>query len=502
MTSRQSRSSLGFVADATTSRLSDGSIIVNASTLTATNLQPSTTMKTDASRNIVSADLFLSDIKDYIPPAGVQVFNPLTSTLNADGKNIENVGDLQTTLVNGRGVLYNQSIANLNMANFNINNVNNINAQTINSKTPLYNPSVSSLNMGGFNITNSPTIDSLTQKTQYITANEEFKETQFTGGILINGNITNATDLIFTNGTSINGLEADLNISVPGIGAILTDNNLISTGNITCDTINADNINIPAITTLQTKTQNITAVANNTIFTGIAEVKSDFKVNGISTLVGGLSANQKITLTKNVLEIQEDGVYPNSIEIGNLATTGYAFPRTNGGTTGQELRLGAGNVLGWYSPSTYIRFNRNTTLGSVTLSTSPINTRISIFPVLIAESTSPINVFTTTVAGARYNSTNLRKAFQVSFTCAAYIINNPNNGTYDFRIIHRKIGPPVVEAVLSVIKIVMTVNTVITISLQAVGFDLLTNDVIDVSIESTVANSVRLDSQQVSIIAH
>jgi hypothetical protein len=379
--------------------------------------------------------------------------------------------------------------------------VNNINAQTINSKVPLYNPSTSALNMGGFNITNSPTIDSLTQKTQYITANEEFKETQFSGGILLNGNISNVGEIQFTNGALINGVEADLNISIPGIGSILTANNLISTANITCDTITADNINIPAITTLQTKTQNITAVANNTIFAGIAEVKSDFKVNGISTLVGGVTSNQKITLTKNVLEIKEDGVYPNSIEIGNLATTGYALPRTSGGT-GQELRLGAGNVLGWYSPSTYIRFNRNTTLGSVTLSTSPINTRISIFPVLIAESTSPINVFTTTTAGARYNSADPRKAFQVSFTCVAYITNNPNNGTYDFRIIHRKIGPPVVEAVLSVIKIVMTVNTVITISLQAVGFDLLTNDVIDVSIESTVANNVRLDSQQVSIIVH
>ena len=93
MTSRQSRSSLGFVADATTVRLSDGSIIVNASTLTATNLQPSTTMKTDASRNIVSADLFLSDIKDYVPPAGSQVFNPLTEDLDADGKDIINIGN-------------------------------------------------------------------------------------------------------------------------------------------------------------------------------------------------------------------------------------------------------------------------------------------------------------------------------------------------------------------------------------------------------------------------
>jgi hypothetical protein len=501
MTSRQARSSLGFVADATTIRLSDGSISVNANSLTASNLQPSTTMKTDASRNIVSADLFLSDIKDYVPPAGSQVFNPMTSDLDADGKDIINVGNLETTLINSRGVLYNQSIANLNMANFNINNTNNINLQTINSKTPLYNPSTTNLDMGNFNINNNPQITSLTQKTQFITANEEFKEVQFTGGVLVNGNISNTSDILFENGASINGVETDLSISVPGIGAITTDNNLISTGNITCNTITADNVNIPAISTLQTKTQNIIAVANNTTFTGIAEVKSDFKVNGISTLVGGITANQKITLTKNVLEIQEDNVYTKAIEVGDLLTTGYSFPRTNG-ATGQELRLGTGNALGWYSPSTYIRFNRNTTLGTVTLLTSPIATRISIFPGLITESTSVINVFTTTVAGARYNSADPRKAFQVSFNALAYITNNPANGNYDFRIIHRKFGPPVVEAVLAVVRIMMATNDKYTISLQAVGFDLLINDVIDVSIEGSVASTIKLDSQQVSIIAH
>ena len=242
MTSRQSRSSLGFVADATTVRLSDGSIIVNASSLTATNLQPSTTMKTDASRNIVSADLFLSDIKDYVPPAGSQVFNPLTEDLDADGKDIINIGNLETTLVNNKNILYNQSIANLNMANFNINNVNNINAQTINSKTPLYNPSTSALNMGGFNITNSPTITPLTQKTQFITADETYGETQFSGGVLVNGNITNASDILFENGASIDGSEADLSISVPGIGAITMGNNLISTANITGANITATGV--------------------------------------------------------------------------------------------------------------------------------------------------------------------------------------------------------------------------------------------------------------------
>ena len=106
----------------------------------------------------------------------------------------------------------------------------------------LANPLTENLDMDGFNIDNNPQITSLEQKTQFITSNQEYKETQFSGGILLNGNITNASDVIFENGASINGGETDLSISVPGIGSILMNNNLLSTANITGANISTNGV--------------------------------------------------------------------------------------------------------------------------------------------------------------------------------------------------------------------------------------------------------------------
>jgi hypothetical protein len=504
MTNRQSRSLLGFVADATTIRLSDGSINVNANTLTSSNLLPSMTVKTDESRNIISADLFLSDIKDYVPPPGGSVFNPLQEDLDAN--------------------------------DFKINNCTNI--------------------------------ETLEQKTQYIIADEKFTETQFSGGILVNGVISQPTEILFPNGVTLSGINTNLEVN----GVISSVSNISTTSDMFCSTINADNINIPDIKDLQTKTQyqtvntnlnstifngianasltlsigdaqpnlpgynlpisrplapgytmitppatgntllfqlaadplkiqNITAVLNNTTVTGLLNITSDLKVDGISTLVGGLNVNQKITLTKNIIEIQEDGVYTQAIAIGNLATTGYAFPRTNAGIPYGELRLGADNVFKWYSSSTSIFFNRNTVLGSVTQLTSPINTRISIFPLLIGEASSPSSVFTQTASGALYNNINQRTAFSMSYTCMAQIITNPANNTCIFRLIHRRIGSPA-ESVISAYRILIKKDIQHNISIHAVGFDMVQGDILDVSIEGNVLSTIQLDSQQVSIIAH
>lgn len=106
----------------------------------------------------------------------------------------------------------------------------------------LANPLTENLDMDGFNIDNNPQITSLEQKTQFITSNQEYKETQFSGGILLNGNITNASDVIFENGASVNGVETDLSISVPGIGSILMNNNLLSTANITGANISTNGV--------------------------------------------------------------------------------------------------------------------------------------------------------------------------------------------------------------------------------------------------------------------
>ena len=449
MTSRQSRSSLGFIADATTSRLLDGSIIVNASTLTATNLQPSTTLKTDESRNIISSDLYLSDIKDYVPPGG-NIFNPLTEDIDANGKDILNVGNLETTLVNNRGILYNPSVVNLNM--------------------------------GGFNISNTPTITTLQDKTQYQSINTSLNSTIFNG--IVNPTLTLSIG---------NAQPGQTGYNLPTARPLIAGYVMVtpaSSGNTLSFQVASD----PA------KVINLTASAGQSTFSGILNVGSDLKVNGVSNLVGGITANQKITLTKNIIEIQEDNVQTEAITIGNILTTGYSFPRATNSTAGQELRLQSNNKLGWYSPSTYIHFNRNLTLGSVTLLTSPTATRISIFPLLLTESTSPFPVFTTTASGALYTPTESRKAFQMSYNTMATIATNPAGGEYVFRLILRKAGP--VEAVLSAFRLQMNKDQQYTISLQSVGFDIVQNDVLDVSIEGSLASTIQLDSQQVSIIAH
>ena len=437
MTSRQSRSSLGYIADATTNRLLDGSIIVNASTLTATNLQPSTTLKTDESRNIVTADLFLSDIKDYVPPPEGGVFNPLTENLNADGKDIINVGNLSTTLINNRNILYNASISNLNMANFNINNVDNLNTTTINNLTPayntplidldmnnknienvgnlettlinsrgiLYNTSIANLNMGGFNINNSPTITTLQGKTAFITTNPEFNETVFNGPVLLNGTVSNANEILFNNGSSISSNTQDLTLYSQF--NIATDSNFNSTAQITCNTLNADNISVPAITTLQTKTQNLTASTGQATFSGILNVNSELKVNSLSTLVGGILSNQKITLTKNIIEIQEDGVYSQAITIGNLATTGYALPRTTNSIAGSDLRLLSDGNLSFHAPGSIRAYRVDTVPDFNTLTFASANVFVNFSGYLTTQQITN-NAFTWQATGARYEGTVTR----------------------------------------------------------------------------------------------
>ena len=116
------RSGLGTSFNPSALAVSNGTLAIEGETVTTINLLANSTLKTNGDRHIISANLFKSDIKDL----GDILTNPLTNSLDADGKDIIDVGNISTTLINGRSVLYNQSIANLNMANFNINNVNNI----------------------------------------------------------------------------------------------------------------------------------------------------------------------------------------------------------------------------------------------------------------------------------------------------------------------------------------------------------------------------------------
>ena len=141
----------------------------------------------------------------------------------------------------------------INLDNQDIVGVNNLETKTINGGVLLTNPVSSTLDMAGNNIDNNPQLDNLQDKTQYISVVAESTETQFAGGILVNGDITNPYVIRFSNGSFIDGLEtADLNISVAGIGKITTDNPIETTSDLQCDNLTAmSSISAPQITTLQ-----------------------------------------------------------------------------------------------------------------------------------------------------------------------------------------------------------------------------------------------------------
>lgn len=223
------RSILGSVNNSTSLSLINGTVDIVANSLSSTSLFSNTTVKTDSTGALISADLNKIDIKDL----GYVLTNPLTETLDADGKDIINVGNLETTLINNRGVLYNQSIENLNMSNFNVNNVNNLNTQTINSKTPMYNPAVANLDMKNFSIINEPTLTQLQNKTVNIGVNQ-FNETSFGTAITLSGNDINETSILrFVNGSVMDGgSTADLSLQVPGAGKIISDSIFETTGDV------------------------------------------------------------------------------------------------------------------------------------------------------------------------------------------------------------------------------------------------------------------------------
>jgi len=362
------RSSLGFIADATTIRLTDGSTNIIGNTITATNLQPSTTLKTDSARNIISANLFLSDIKDYVPPGG-EVFNPLTETLDADNKDIINVNNLGTTLINNKVVLYNPSVSNLNMANFNINSVNNLNFSTINSKIPMYNPAIASLDMKGLDIINAVPITQLQDRTQFITSIPISNWTVISSDLILNNNNIGSVNNINTStintktpmyNPSISSIDMkEFNIS--NLNELLFKNNaaIIASGtdlklSSSLD-YNFNNIlNNPQITTLQGQTQYQSTTPLVTNFSGT--LQSDTRINAPTLRIGsGANAFLMPTIkplsnqylsgdgTNAIWKIIEQGTYSQIARQIN-ETVGYSFTanvlRTAtalGGTTNQAF---------------------------------------------------------------------------------------------------------------------------------------------------------------------
>lgn len=217
--------------------------------------------------------------------------------MNSNGFTKRNlfIGDVKITedLVCGDMVCEEMTLTgNINLDDQDIVGVNNIETKTINGGAPMVSPATGDLDMFGYAINNNPQLDNLGDKTQYISVVAESSETQFAGSILVNGEISNPNLVRFTNDSVINGSETDLTISVAGIGKITTDNIIETTSDLKCDNLTAvTSISAPQITTLQNKTQYLSASANVSTFTG--DIKATNVINGALTIgVGNAQPNQ------------------------------------------------------------------------------------------------------------------------------------------------------------------------------------------------------------------
>lgn len=388
-------------------------------------------------------------------------YQTTTEDLDMNAKNIENVSNLEVTTINNRGVLYTPSIVNLNMNNFNINNVGNINATTLNSKTPFYQTTTVDLDMNNNAINNVSIINFPTG--QYISGQDGSAVNLYTeGDITLACSQVVIGDNIATNYTLPTVRGADNSIMTLGTdGASSWSNTLVNqvgtnSSNITTlqNKTQYQTVNVPAQTTIFTgivnastsfsignaqpnqtgyvlpparpltagyvmvtpassgntlqfqvaadasKIQNLTASTGQSTFTGILNVGSDLKVNGVSTLVGGITSNTKITLTKNIIEIQEDNVQTQAITIGNLLTTGYALPRTTNGIAGSDLRLLSDGNLSFYSPGSIRAYRVDTVPDATTLTFNFANTLVNLSGSLSTQNI--VGDFSWQATGAQY----------------------------------------------------------------------------------------------------
>ena len=250
--------------------------------------------------------------------------------MNSNGFTKRNlfIGDVKITedLVCGDMICEEMTLTgNINLDDQDIVGVNNIETKTINGSTPMLNPATGDLDMFGYAINNNPQLDNLQDKTQYISVVAESTETQFAGSILVNGDISNPNLVRFTNDSVINGSETDLTISVAGIGKISTDNIIETTSDLKCDNLTAvTSISAPQITTLQNKTQYLSASGNVSTFTG--EVKAS-----TLTATTTISAPQITTLQNQTQYLSASGnvsTFTGEVKASTLtATTTISAPQ-------------------------------------------------------------------------------------------------------------------------------------------------------------------------------
>lgn len=227
---------------------------------------------------------------------------------------------------------------NVNLDNKDIVGVNNLQTITINNGAPMTNPASVDLDMGSNNIVNNPQIDNLETKTQYIAVNL-FSETEFSTAITLLGNaISNTSSLTFANGSTIDGSETNLSIAVPGVGKIVTDNTIETSSELRCDSLTATtSIDSPEITSLENKTQYLTADLKVSTFTGTISIGNFYRF----PTTGPSVANQYLVFNASGIGIFTSQPNPSYARISRTNTVTGAIALT-GATFYSATALGAG----------------------------------------------------------------------------------------------------------------------------------------------------------------
>jgi hypothetical protein len=290
---------------------------------------------------------------------------------------------------------------NVNLDNKDIVGVNNLQTITINNGAPMTNPASIDLDMGSNNIVNNPQIDNLETKTQYIAVNL-FSETEFSTAITLLGNaISNTSSLTFANGSSIDGSETNLSIAVPGGGKIVTDNTIETSSELRCDSLTATtSIDSPEITSLENKTQYLSATANVSTFSG-------------------------------------------TISIGGV----YQFPSTGPTVANQYLvfsSIGTGSFTSQPNPS-YVRISRtNSVTGAIALTGATFYTATALGAGLFVTDHEKTLDMTTNLTTGVITYTGPSKIMTLSGSIRVSVSAGGINNTFSYYLTNPNVNPPII----------------------------------------------------------
>lgn len=246
---------------------------------------------------------------------GGDVSNPMLSTLDGGGFNISNLGNLQTTSINGFEPVLTPVQNDILGNNKNLIGFNDIDAATFNNKIVVSNPMYESLNAGGFSITNADNI-------QVNTIN---------GGSFLTNPLQSTLNVNFNTLNNVQQINMIGDISMVTTGNILMGQNKINNvGEINMvGDIYTDNNNIWGVNDIFTS-----KIFSNAVGVPI-EIKED--VSMYDKTISDCAELKVTKISKSALNINTDIKFGNSIDM--MANNINMF-------TGTIMSVGSLNMAG------------------------------------------------------------------------------------------------------------------------------------------------------------